>query len=84
MHFWVQFYAFFILATDGVGVQSQGSRLVTTHVTHGLVAVPNVVMQTCCERRLDSHKADKSLARPTDPVPVTSHVKSESIVVELT
>jgi len=56
MHIWVQLYTFFILATDGVGVQSQGSRLVTTHVTHGLVAVLNVVMQTCCEPRLDSHK----------------------------
>jgi hypothetical protein len=56
MHIWVQLNAFFVLATDGVGVQSQGSRLVTTHVTHGLVAVPNVVMQTSCERRLDSYK----------------------------
>jgi hypothetical protein len=56
MHVWVQLYAFFILAIDGVGVQSQGSRLVTTHVTHGLVAIPNVVMQTCYERWLDSHK----------------------------
>lgn len=56
MNVWVLLYTFFILAPDGVGVHSQGSRLVTIHVTQGLVAVLKVVMQTFFEPLMDTYK----------------------------
>jgi hypothetical protein len=58
----VQLYAFFILVPDGVGVHSQGFCLITTHVTHCLVDVLSVVMQTCCESLMDLSQ------RLTDPL----------------
>jgi hypothetical protein len=55
------------------------SRLVRTNVTLGLVAVVNVVKQTCCESRMDSHNGWNlllDLPTPTEQ-PATCRVKAE-------